>query len=342
MSCRSTACSSAATSFARTVSGLADTQVVSIFHQLKRTGEELNAPAPTVEEYRAGVHALALRARTELGFDDPALTRLTPRLDAAAKADPLDGPTWYAVQNVLAWTVTASAQLDRVYERVAGTDEASIAHVRSLVTSWREAPEDQFEDVHVPDSAFRYDLVDGIPSDAATLRALRKLGYEHYLVQPHPVFVYGTLRSGQGNHVLMDGAVDSLAPARLPGAAVYGAHRGFPYAVEHPAEDAVTVGEVIWLLPDSNGVRARMDLDTLEGFSSDYPSSSHYERVLREVHVTGPDGQERTVSAWTYMARGSSATQLREEDRIVHGDWVKASREYRRTAPRRWYDQFSA
>lgn len=225
-------------------------------------------------------------------------------------------------------------RLEEIAEKVGEDMNLTAWQVRYALSQWRTR--EDYEDVLVPDEMFRYDLDPLVPTDDATARALRKLGYEHYLAQPHPVFVYGTLRTGQGNHRLMDGAVDSLTAGVAHGVGIYGAHRGFPYATEHDDPQARTQGEVIWLTQDRDGEQARQSLDHLEGFDSDSPSRSHYERVLRPITVPNSDknAAPRTVMAWMYMARGWSKAQLVESDRIPDGDWVEAKNAYRQPRPR--------
>lgn len=334
MSCRSTRASSASVTLARTLSGLEDAQVTSLFHELKRHAKEEGVAAPTSQEYLAGLDQLALRVRTSAELSDGMRERLLERVDAARHDDPLDATAWYATTHILAQSDIAAGRLSEIAGSAAPDLLMRPASVRELVDGWRAAPTDSYEDTASPDLAFRYDLDARVPHDPATARALRKLGYEQFLAQPYPVFVYGTLRSGQGNDRLMTGAVESLSEARLDGVAVYGAHRGFPYAKEHDDPQARVVGEVVWLSPDVNGLRARGSLDGLEGFYSDFPSDSHYERVLREVTYTDAEGREQTTKAWTYLARGVYARQLQESDRIEHGDWVAARSAYREPRPR--------
>jgi gamma-glutamylcyclotransferase (GGCT)/AIG2-like uncharacterized protein YtfP len=306
---------------------LDDGAISSIFHALKREGA--NTPAPTVDEYQSSLTRLAMLAQTHEEQNPSAVERMLARVEDARLDNPVDGSTWYALQNVVAQAEMSAARLQEIYDRVG--DDLNIGgwRVSTLVENWRTKANQTFEDVSVPDEAFRYDLDPLAPTDERTQRALRKLGYEHYLSQEHPVFVYGTLRSGQGNDVLMRGAVSSLSPAQAAGVAIYGPRQAFPYACEAPDSSASTQGEVVWLTRDTDGLSARRSLDNLEGFDSDRPSNSHYERVLREVSYTDNAGREQTVKAWMYMARGWSRANLREEDRIDHGDWVKARREFR-------------
>lgn len=335
MSCRSTACSSVATSYARAISDLSDGQIQSLFHSLKRQGKDEGHVTPSHQEYLDGLDRLAMLVRNDEAVTDVARERLLGRLEQARHEPVLDGPAWFAVQHIRSSAQVADQALAGIYGRVADSFERESDDIRSYVSSWMYSDEDAFEDVTVDDPSFRYDLTPGVPTDERTSRALRKLGYEHFLTQAHPVFVYGTLRPGQGNYHLMSNAAVDSTQATLTGHAIYGAHRGFPYAAEHEDPTSVTVGDIVWLSDTNAGVQARYNMDGLEGFNSDFPSSSHYERVLRDVTFTGPDGQPQTVKAWTYMARGSARRQLREEDRIADGDWVKAKAAYRE--PSRFY-----
>lgn len=338
MSCRSTRSNSAAVSFAHGLSGLNDSQVQSLFHELKREARRHDAVAPSPEEFLSGIEKIEMQVRSARTLSSSLQSRILDRLRRAKSEGVPSAEDWYAVQHIASSSELSARRLDDFTARLAGAWNSDESKTRELFASWVSAHPDDFEDVIVDDPAFRYDLDPLAPKDTGTQRALRKLGYEHYLTQPHPVFVYGTLRSGQGNHRLMDGAITSLTPARLEGAAIYGAHRGFPYAKE--ADGAVTVGEVIWLTSNVRGLIARENLDHLEGFDSDRPTSSHYERVLRHVSYMDAEGQERTVAAWTYMARGYAASQLLESDRIDDGDWVRARRSFmtdRSAAERAWY-----
>ena len=338
MSCRSTRASSAAVSLAFAVSGLNETQVQSIFHDLKRESVEMEAP--TVEEYKDKLATMQLRVSTDPNIKPFMRERLLKRLGEAMKEPPLDAQSWHAVENVEVQSVIAAKELDGILIKAADAIGVSEDKVKKVFNTWLDDKDgDSFEDVHVPDTNFRYDLNRNVPHDAVTARALRKLGYEEYLSQPYPVFVYGTLRPGQGNHVLMRDAVYSHSSGSIKGVGIYGAGRGFPYAAEHDDSEATTVGEVVWLTNNYEGVRARQDLDSLESFSSDWPSSSHYERVLKTITVKDGFGVEKNVDAWMYLARGYSRSTLKESDRILHGDWVEAKKAFQASPRQSFYEQ---
>src|SRR5438094_10472984 len=95
-----------------------------------------------------------------------------------------------------------------------------------------------------------------------------------------PVFVYGTLRPGQGNYSrLLAGRIAAPVPATLPGHALYGRALSFPYVV--PAPGHTVVGDLVTPLADLyDGVLD--DLDWLEGYRAGQPDASHYVRTRVE------------------------------------------------------------
>lgn len=332
MSCRSTPATSAAVSLAYACNQLDDAQVTSLFHALKREGEAEQVEAPTQQEYLAALDRMETQTRN-MGLGEAGQERILARIEAARTQPVLDGPSFYALQSIKADADLAEEAIIELCEEVSARTSMSTSDVRDAFERFRDQA-DSYEDVTVPDERFRFDKAEFLPQDKDTLKAARKLGYELYLLQPHPVFVYGTLRPGQGNHHLLTQAKKSEAPAALDGVAIYGAHRGFPYAAEHDDPEAFTLGEVVWLSGDRAGRAARQNLDYLEGFDSDAPSSSHYERVLRPVTYMDADGEPQMTDAWVYLARGPYRTQLSEAERILDGDWVAAKLAYRQPRPR--------
>lgn len=109
----------------------------------------------------------------------------------------------------------------------------------------------------------------------------------------HPIFVYGTLRPGEGNarvwvdraEARHDGTCFVLGRALVDSG-------GFPYLV--PALTAQTVGALI--VPADEHYDAVLDrMDDLEGYHPD-SRHNHYERIT--IAVVTPDGP---VRAWTYV-----------------------------------------
>lgn len=184
-----------------------------------------------------------------------------------------------------------------------------------------------------PDEKYRYDLNPGLPQDENTIKALKRIGYEAYLNQKLPVFVYGTLRSGQGNRRIMASSVTDYKLASIKGIGIYNGDYSFPYAKEHDDPEAIIIGELTWLSDDKEGATARSRLDRLEGFNADQPELSHYDRALKEVTITNSEGKQETHKAWIFLAQGTAKDQLHERDRVRNGDWVKSGRGAMRDLP---------
>ena len=139
-------------------------------------------------------------------------------------------------------------------------------------------------------------------------------------MRQHSVFVYGTLRPGQGNHRrLLSGRTISELPATAAGLALYG--RGIPYAV--PQSGARIVGELVTITP-SLYAEVIADLDHLEGYHPRRPGTSHYVRTARPVVATHhtPNGGtwEAFHTAWIYLA--GPDVDHRKMPRITADDWL--------------------
>lgn len=327
MSCRSTAFTSALTSFARfNYPNLSDSQIQSLFHGLKRT-----APNDTFtkEEYLSFINSQITAVRNS-DLSERNKESLIQRLDdSTVRLDGLTPDNVYAAKSILAEAAIADAALDSVSAKVGNTLGRSAEFVRFKLTRWREASDDAFEDVGNFPGEFRYDLTPGAPQDEATLRALRKLGYEHFLTQPYPVFVYGTLRRGQGNFPIFGGHYYDVEGGEVSGISIYGAERAFPYAKENEENsNAFVKGDIIWVDQTSFGAEVRYSLDSLEGFSSDFPSDSHYERKLKVATFKDQSGNQVEQLVWIYVASGRYRNQLSKQDIIENGDWVEARVKY--------------
>jgi len=323
MSCHSSALSYAAVSEASmSEPELDDSQVQSIFHMLKREGSELDFPAPEPDEYETLISRMEWRARNNPQMRERTRNKVLTRLSEAYTNDLPDGATWYAIKHVQSAAGAAKLRVDEVLTQVSKELGSQPERLKELYNKWRLDNKDRYQDSPAPDPRFRYDEYTGVPTDKRSARALRKLGYEHYLAQPYPVFVYGTLRAGQRNAHIMGNAPTEIILGQVTGVGIYRTNIGFPYAAEHVDPDAITRGEIVWLSDDKEGYEARTSLDYLEGFDSDYSESSHYRRVLKNIATYNGEGEEVLVPAWMYLAQGPYAAQLEESDRIEHGDWV--------------------
>ncbi|MCX4682298.1 gamma-glutamylcyclotransferase [Streptomyces sp. NBC_01433] len=134
-----------------------------------------------------------------------------------------------------------------------------------------------------------------------------------------PVFVYGTLRAGQGNYFgILKGTTVQERPAILNGYTLFG--RGVPFAVQR--EDRIVVGEVMDVDTELWPGVLR-NLDRLEGYHGE-GCTNMYDREVRTV--TLDDGS--TVEAYVYLAGKSSRRWFIDSEEIPGGDFVKAESQY--------------
>lgn len=100
-------------------------------------------------------------------------------------------------------------------------------------------------------------------------------------------FVYGTLLRGMPNHSMLAREARLVLPARLKGT-IYHLPEGYPMLAE---DDSGTVfGEAV-LLPEGSPVLKA--LDRLEDYIGPGHPDNLYERVEREVDISGRDAKAR-------------------------------------------------
>ncbi|MFE0852079.1 gamma-glutamylcyclotransferase family protein [Streptomyces mutabilis] len=133
--------------------------------------------------------------------------------------------------------------------------------------------------------------------------------------EQRPVFVYGTLRAGQGNYFnILEGTTIQERPAILKDYAIFG--RGVPFAVQRDGRKVV--GEVMDVDPEQwPGVLRR--LDRLEGYRGE-GRNNMYDRKVRTVTLA--DGSE--IEAYVYLAGETSRRWFTDGEEIPDGDFVKA------------------
>lgn len=133
-----------------------------------------------------------------------------------------------------------------------------------------------------------------------------------------PIFVYGSLRSGQSAQHLLGGREIRRTPARMPDLDLYLRSGGtYPVAVENGTNARGVVGEVVELAPDAYA-DTLASLDRYERHDPDRPPDEQtYVRVLR------PTREGRL--AWVYVAGLRQADALRRSGiRIPGGDVLNA------------------
>lgn len=127
--------------------------------------------------------------------------------------------------------------------------------------------------------------------------------------EPHPVFVYGTLRRGLHNHERCCFDAVSVTPAWTEGR-LYEMTHGLPAMIEGPGR---VHGDLLAFPQPRDAIRR---LDSLEGFM---PGTSWcwYRRVLTRVFT---DAEPEGLLAWCYVM---DAEKLGESPRPVpSGDWA--------------------
>lgn len=157
---------------------------------------------------------------------------------------------------------------------------------------------------------------------------------------PMPVFVYGTLRPGEGNYSwALNGRTINEQDGFLAGTSMY-SNGGFPYVIEHTEGKGVT-GTLVDIDPDVlNSVMS--DLDSLEGtnYGDEVPGvgkindRNHYNRVARLIEMK--DGS--MVKAWVYLPPAEDNDGIMARHRYVtSGDWYEESRRPKTKTNRRVY-----
>lgn len=143
-----------------------------------------------------------------------------------------------------------------------------------------------------------------------------------------PIFVYGTLRTGQGNYAwALANRTTNEQRATLSGAIMHDNNGGFPFVTTIDASPAhVVVGDLMDIAPDQyeDVVNA---LDGLEGYHGPNYPGNMYDRVL--VTVTTETGEQ--VEAYTYLV--ASDLYERRVSRlpiIASGDWMDVVRAHQR------------
>lgn len=134
-----------------------------------------------------------------------------------------------------------------------------------------------------------------------------------------PVFVYGTLRTGEVNAGVLDRWRLRTEPAWLPDHHLHVLE--YPCVVpagDHRAPDAPVpvVGELVWIRAGAH--RAALErLDRFEGFVPDDRAGSLYTRE----HASARTGTGDDVRCWVYVAGNGLQARLHEGNRVGSGNW---------------------
>lgn len=117
-----------------------------------------------------------------------------------------------------------------------------------------------------------------------------------------PLFVYGTLMTGQPAFSLLAPSVERSAPACIPGLVLYNIGR-YPIAAPGPA---TLIGEVHWLREEGYA-NLLTQLEQYEG--------SEYTRQRYAAHLSD---DRSPVDVWVFVGDPAYATQF---PTIPSGDW---------------------
>lgn len=135
-----------------------------------------------------------------------------------------------------------------------------------------------------------------------------------------PFYVYGTLRSGFGNHRLFDSAVTDITPAHLHGAKMVAG--GCPF-VFLDGSDTTVLGEIVTIEP-SRYPAVLKTVDRLEGYNGPGRFNLYERQIIEAVTETG-----QTVKAYAYLV-DESDDFVQSNTAVPSGDYADYARSYAR------------
>ncbi len=131
------------------------------------------------------------------------------------------------------------------------------------------------------------------------------------------VFVYGTLRAGEGNQRLIARFIQESRPGKV--AAILLDKGAYPYAIL--SADHAAVGE--WITFDKKAEKEVLRLlDRLEGYRGAGDPNNHYERIKVKDLENGTEG-------WMYVVDPESPRCkwiTGKYPMIASGDWKESAR----------------
>jgi gamma-glutamylcyclotransferase (GGCT)/AIG2-like uncharacterized protein YtfP len=132
-----------------------------------------------------------------------------------------------------------------------------------------------------------------------------------------PLAVYGTLRSGFGNHGLLAGRIHRAAAGLVSGYELVVDR--IPYARRRPGGRLVV--EAVWPTPAMYD-RVLSDVDHLEGYD---PHGDPADNLYQRVAVTVTVGPGDNVRAWLYEMGSLGASLLSpSRSHVPSGDYADA------------------
>lgn len=132
------------------------------------------------------------------------------------------------------------------------------------------------------------------------------------------VFVYGSLRTGEGNNDVIAPYIESVEKITLEGFGMWSL-KAFPVIFPVSDETATIVGELI-TLKESTYEEAIASLDQLEGFTSQDQDRNLYNRYRSSTEVNGNREEFYIYIGGTRLAENTDAGQY---PFVRNGDWSK-------------------
>lgn len=126
-----------------------------------------------------------------------------------------------------------------------------------------------------------------------------------------PVFVYGTLLSGESNYRIIEPFVQKVTPVQLRNYKMHSIQGHFP-AIIKSKKNGVISGELMYLKPPRYQ-KAIDRLDRLEGYIEQAPECSMYLREKVTVITESGDQVEAYAYIWNRSLKGCP--------KIPHGNW---------------------
>ena len=159
----------------------------------------------------------------------------------------------------------------------------------------------------------------------STRRQSTRQAVKPFQVEELPVFVYGTLRTGQGNWShLLAGNTTSEHPAVAPNHVMWS--RGIAFIADGEGEGEGEVIGDLMIIDREIYQEVMVNLDRLEGIHNRQTGAGYsYCRVKRVVMVDG-----REVEAWMYHGSSEVVGGFRtngEKYRVSSGDWLEWQKE---------------
>lgn len=131
-----------------------------------------------------------------------------------------------------------------------------------------------------------------------------------------PVFVYGTLRIGEGNYEWAKEAVrHEVTNCTTPGR-IYFCGSSLSYPVAKFEEEGTIKGDLLWFDPDHPVFGQVVDMEIHAGY------------VVQEIEVIDGDGDSHEALGFQYVRQPLG-------DLIPSGDWKRARHDWRKAVSRR-------